>query len=129
MICSNCGNDAPTGATVCPKCGTPLGASSSTPVRTTYTPASDVPSTTSVLVMGIIAAVLAWFPCTSIAGIVLGAIARNKAKLYVSSGSIPSGKVKAGSITGNVGFIAGIIMTVFWFLYIVLIAGIVGCTF
>jgi len=126
MICSNCGNNAPEGATICPRCGTPLGTSGSQTVKTSYQPAGELPTTTSVLVMGIIAAVLAWFPCTSIAGIVLGAIGRNKARAYVNLGGIPSGKIKAGSITSNVGFIAGIIMTAIWLIYFCVVGCAVG---
>ena len=64
-----------------------------------------------VLTWGIVAAATAQFGIT---GIIFGAIGRTKAREYVAAHGTTTGQVKAGSITSNVGFIAGIIMTGFW---------------
>lgn len=81
------------------------------------------------MVFGIIAAYFAWYPFLSILGIIFGAIAKNSAKkiLAADPSNLPTRHfAKAGRITGKIGFIAGIIMTVFWVLYFVLVVVIAG---
>ena len=82
------------------------------------------------MVFGIIAAYLAWLPFFSIAGIIFGVIAKRRGDEIMLS-SPPSRATynfaKAGRITGKIGFIAGIIMTVFWvFYFILIIAALLG---
>lgn len=81
------------------------------------------------MVFGIIAAYFAWIPFTSIAGIIFGAIAKNKGLAIVNENPASAATrnfAKAGRITGKVGFIAGIIMTIFWSLYFILIIALLG---
>lgn len=76
-----------------------------------------------VLTWGIVAAATC---STGILGIIFGIIGRNKAKEYVAAYGQTTGQVKTGSILSNVGFIAGIVMTVFWAFYIIVIVAILG---
>ena len=81
------------------------------------------------MVFGIIAAYFAWFPFMSVIGIIFGAIAKNKGtKIIFDSPASAATRnfAKAGRITGKVGFIAGIIMTIFWSLYFILIIALLG---
>lgn len=72
------------------------------------------------------ATIMAWFPVTSIIAIIMGAIglklskanSEHASRLGVSAG----GKNNAAKILGIVGLVSGIVMTVFWFIYIILIA-------
>lgn len=141
MICQKCGTNVADGTVICPTCGNALPTQNpygqpqqntyAQPQQNTYAqpqpygyqqaPVMTSVSPTSVLVMGIIAIALAWEPFASIAGIVLGAIAMTKANRYYAEGGLQSGKVKTGKILGTIGMIAGIVMTVFY-----LIALIVG---
>ena len=73
----------------------------------------------NVLTMGILALA---FMGSGILGIIFGAIGKNKAKPYVDYYGETTGQVKAGSIMSKIGFIVGIIMTVIWVLYIILVA-------
>lgn len=73
----------------------------------------------NVLTMGILALA---FMGSGILGIIFGAIGRSKAKAYVDYYGETTGQVKAGSIMSKIGFIVGIIMTVIWVLYIILVA-------
>lgn len=140
MICQKCGTNVADGTVICPTCGNALPTQNpyGQPQQNTYAqpqpcayqqaPVMASVSPTSVLVMGIIAIALAWYPFASIAGIVLGAIAMSKANRYYAEGGLQSGKVKTGKILGTIGMIGGIVMTVFYL--IALIAGIgIGAAF
>lgn len=66
----------------------------------------------SVLVFGILSLA---FCCTfylAFLGIIFGAIALSKAKQYVASGYVLSGRAKIGKILGTVGLIIAIVLTV-----------------
>ncbi len=133
MYCSNCGTKNPDGAMFCINCGASLQPSSagnnenqqqyapSAPVLT-LDPARDEleKKATSCMILGIIACVLAWYPVTSIAAIVLGAISTSTYKkvmeLLPQYGMTRSGKLVAGRICGLIGLIGGIVMTVVYFL-------------
>ena len=81
------------------------------------------------MVFGILAAYFAWLPFVSILGIIFGSIAKKAAKRILSAepANLPTRHMSnAGRITGKIGFIAGIIMTVFWVLYFVFIIAIAG---
>lgn len=75
-------------------------------------------SPSSVLTWGIVAAATCGFGIT---GIIFGKIGKNRARAYVDAHGMTTGQVKAGSIMSNIGFIAGIVMTVFWAIYITVI--------
>lgn len=82
-----------------------------------------------IMIFGIVAAYFAWIPFTSIAGIIFGAIAKNRGFEIVRENPVSAATrnfAKAGRITGKVGFIAGIIMTIFWSLYFILFIALLG---
>lgn len=81
------------------------------------------------MVFGILAAYFAWFPFMSILGIIFGSIAKKNgtAIIFASPASTATRNfAKAGRITGKVGLIAGIIMTVFYAFYFILIIALSG---
>ena len=72
------------------------------------------------MVFGIIAACFACSPFISVLGIIFGAIAKNKGtKIILASPASAATRnfAKAGRITGKIGLIGGIIMTVVWTFY------------
>ena len=119
----------------CISCGASLqqSAADNSANQQQYTPVMPVPvidsdrealekKATSCMILGIIACVLAWYPVTSIAAIVLGAISMSTYKkvmeLLPQYGMTRSGKLLAGRICGLIGLIGGIVMTVIYFLYL-----------
>ncbi len=83
-------------------------------------------SPSKVLTLGIVALATCGI---GIPGIVLGALARKNGRLYVAAHGATTGQVKAGSIMGMVGLISGIVMTVFWVIYIIAIGALIGSAF
>ena len=80
----------------------------------------------STLIFGILGIA---FPCTfylAFLGIIFGIVAMSKAKKYVASGYVLTGKAKVGKILGTVGMILGIVLTVI--LVFIIIAAIVAAT-
>lgn len=129
MFCPNCGTNAPDGAKACPNCGTFLNAQPEAPVyqeapaqQPIYNAApvsTVVYNTTQILVFGILALALAG--STGIVGIIFGILTKKKVNEYLGLGGTLTGKAKVGSILGKVGLILGIVMTVFWAIYITVI--------
>ena len=72
----------------------------------------------NLLVLGILAVVFAEL---GIPGIILGAIGRSKGKKFVQAGGTLTGAAKVGYILSLVGLILGIVMTVFWVIYLIVI--------
>ena len=76
------------------------------------------------------AVILAWWPVASVIAIILGSIglkAAKKATALAEANNISAGgKNIAAKITGKIGLIGGIVMTVFWLFYIVIIVAIIG---
>ena len=72
------------------------------------------------------AVILAWWPIGSVIAIILGAIglkAAKKATALAEANNVSAGgKNIAAKITGKIGLIGGIVMTVFWFFYILIFA-------
>lgn len=132
MFCTNCGAQINDGTKFCPKCGVQVGGEQA-PVVTPVEPVTPVyaepvmrvkpknDTSTSILVLGILALALCEL---GIPGIILGAIAKKKAGQFVADNGVLYGKAKVGRILGNFGFIIGIVMTVFWVIYIGAIASI-----
>ncbi len=72
------------------------------------------------LIFGIISLVLAE---GGILGIIFGAIGKAKAKAFAAQNEgIVTGKAKVGKILSTLGLVFGIIMTIFWVIYIIVIA-------
>ena len=69
--------------------------------------------------------IMAWWPVTSVIAIILGAIGLknvNKAEeIAANYGVSAGGKKVAAKIMGKIGLIGGIVMTAFWFVYILAI--------
>ena len=120
MYCNYCGAELNENASFCPNCGEQFKLNLPVEVQApaTAAPAADEPSSTPILVLGIIAAAASDF---GIPGIVLGAIGRKKAKAYLEKKGEIKGKALVGSILSKVGLILGIVMTVFWTMYITFI--------
>jgi hypothetical protein len=78
------------------------------------------------------AVILAWWPICSVIAIILGGIGLKAAKqateLAEANKIQAGGKNIAAKITGKIGLIGGIIMTVFWLFYIILIVAMIGLT-
>lgn len=78
----------------------------------------------NVLTFGILALAFSLSFYLSFLGIVFGAIGKNKAKAFIEANGETSGQVKAGNIMAKIGFIVGIVMTVFLVIAVIgLIAG------
>ena len=132
MYCSNCGAQNPDGATFCTNCGSSLSPQSASVQASAVsaTPISVETETmrkkaTTAMILGIIACVVAWYPVISIAAIILGAMAISKAKqvkaYYETIAQQRPGTALAGKITGIVGLVGGIIMTVVYLAYFAVI--------
>lgn len=148
MFCKNCGNQLPDNAVFCGSCGTkvevqaaPQQPAYEAPVQPAYTapqqpayvapqpqtaPKANDPAQDelagSVLSKGI--AGLALAPVFGVPGIIVSAGAKRKAREYESRYGTLSGKAKVGSILSKVGLPVSIGMTVFYLLYIIILASI-----
>lgn len=71
------------------------------------------------LTLGILSIVFA--SITGIVGIILGAIGRKKGKEFLAQGGELTGAAKVGYILSLVGLILGIILTIFYVIYIIAI--------
>lgn len=119
MYCTKCGAVADDNATVCPNCGQPLNAAQ--PQQQVYQPTvQPAQPQPSILPWGILSVAFAEL---GILGIIFGAIGRSKAKNY--PGTL-TGAAKVGAILSKVGLILGIVMTVFWVLYIIILVAILS---
>ena len=143
MFCKNCGSVIADGAAFCANCGAPAVVEAPEApvaaepvyapqqpyeapqyVQPAYNaaPAADPVErslASSTLVFGILSISFAFIPYVNFLGIIFGAIALSKAKRYVASGYVLSGKTKTGKILGIIGLISAIICTVFWLIIII----------
>ncbi|MBQ2781553.1 MAG: hypothetical protein IJF42_08390, partial [Clostridia bacterium] len=93
----------------------------------TYEPAGITPEeeddmSGSILTKGILAIIFAWEPILSIIAIVFGSKAGKwYDQLCARAGREIGGRAKVGRILGKIGKIGGIVMTVFWPIYIFII--------
>lgn len=74
------------------------------------------------LTLGILSIVFA--SITGIVGIILGAIGRKKGKEFLAQGGELTGAAKVGYILSLVGLILGIILTIFYVIYIIALVAI-----
>ena len=77
---------------------------------------------------GLAATIMAWFPVTSIIAIILGSgsvnLVEKAQELAARCGISAGGKCVAAKILGKIGKIGGIVMTIFWGVYIFLLVSI-----
>ena len=122
MFCKYCGAQIDNDSAFCTSCGAGVGGTASAPVQPaqpaapSYNPAG--PSPTKVMVFGIIG--LALSSC-GLPGLILSAIALRLAGDYMRLNGGLYGQAKVGRILGKVGYIVGIVMTVIWALYIIIL--------
>ncbi len=134
MFCNKCGNSIPDGSVFCPNCGAALSSAPAAPNYDPYRPAPtydafakpvdprEREAAKSVLTFGIIALA---FTCTwvlSFVGIIFAFIAHSKARAYERDFGPASGKAKVGKIFSIVSIPLSIVMTVFFLIYIGIIA-------
>ncbi len=145
MYCRNCGNELPEGANFCPACGTGndvevvAEAQATEPVEAVtddtafedaisaevYTPEVKEEDNTekdakagNILTFGILSVIFAEF---GIVGLIMAIIARRKVAEFVEQYGETSGRATVGKHLSTGGYIASIVMTVFWGIYTVLL--------
>lgn len=129
MFCKHCGAPLDSDSTFCTRCGAGIDVSAADsyaqPVQAV--PVQPVnpagPSATKVMVFGIIGLALCEL---GLPGVILSAIALRLANEFIQWNGGLFGQAKVGRILGKIGFIVGIVMTVFWLVYIVAIVGLVS---
>ena len=131
MFCKYCGNQLVENAFFCSVCGSPV--QDTLPVPATVSDGTadkqDLEDQNSVLINGILALALAASTPVSFIGIIFGIIARRKAGEYISRKGHSPARISVGKGLGKAGIIAGIAMSVFWFLYFILFVVIWGANF
>lgn len=74
---------------------------------------------------GLVSSILAWFPVTSIIAIFLAAASKNASSEAVELGNVSGnevgGKNIAAKILNTVGLVSGIVMSVIWGIYFLII--------
>ena len=130
MFCSHCGSEIENGARFCQNCGASADATqneekmSYEPIDLTDTLAEKAKDEAagSALGTGIAAIIFGLIAtCLNFIGIILGAIGIGKANaIEAQFGELPP-KARVGKILSTVGLISGILMTIFWFFYIIFI--------
>ena len=79
---------------------------------------------TPILVFGIMGLAFACSFYLSFLGIIFSAIGKGKVKQFLAAGGQLSGKAKVGSILAKVGLIVGIILTVFFVIWLIVMIAI-----
>ena len=77
--------------------------------------------TNTFMAKGIVSAAISCLPVGSIIAIIMAADNRKKIKNYIANGGQKEARVTVGSILRGVGLGFGIGMTIFWFLYPIII--------
>ena len=139
MFCRFCGNELPEGANFCPKCGKINEVEEATVnenagAEIPETPVMDATESVNVFeeeksslagkiltfgILGLAFAVSFWL---SFMGIIFSAIAKAKVGEYVAKFGETEGRASVGKGLATGGLIAGIILTVLFFLYIIVLA-------
>ena len=137
-FCPNCGAELRDGVKFCENCGAPVVAAETVVEQAvTEQPVYEQPvsepvvvgnnpeqnsAAKSALILSIVGLVLAEL---GIPGIILSAIAKGKVKKAIALGATGA-KVKVAKILSTIGLIVSILMTIFWFLYMIIIVGAVA---
>lgn len=122
--CQKCGQQLEDSINFCTNCGATQTASAPVYVQSAA-PVADpaaAESANKAMVLGIVAAATSGF---GIPGIILAAISGKEIAKAEGLGA-SGGKLKAAKICRKVGLILGIIMTVFWVIYIIAIIALVA---
>lgn len=116
MYCRNCGKELAENNQFCTYCGVRRGSQSeyASPALSPEGKGAAV----SALVWGIVAVVVCQLPL----GFIFGIIGQNKVREAEKMG-IENGMVKAGRVMSLIGLIVGIIMTVFWAIFLLVMVG------
>ncbi len=148
MFCTNCGANLPEGTTVCPQCGAIVEGAATpaveqpvyqapaqpqyqqpvyqAPQYNAYQPKATADpdqsaSAKSVLIFGILGLAFADTFILSFLGIIFSAIGLKKATQYGYDYGLLTGRAKVGRILAKVGLILGIVLTVFFVIYLIAI--------
>ncbi|MBP5662001.1 MAG: hypothetical protein J6X30_02470 [Clostridia bacterium] len=129
-FCNQCGAELKEGLEFCPQCGAkayrpgsaePADVIPAEPVVTgDAQPLAATVSPTKVLVWGILGLA---FSELGILGIIFSCVAKKFANTFEQERGMIFGQAKVGRILAKIGFIVGIVMTVFWTLYIIFFIG------
>lgn len=134
-FCGNCGKELEGAVKFCPSCGAPA-AAPAPQAEPVYEAPQAAPANNNceadveqmvndAFSSGLAATICAWFPVASIIAIGKGSKALKKReeaqKLAETYGLKLPGKNIAAKILGKIGKIGGIVMTVFWPLYIIIL--------
>ena len=76
---------------------------------------------TPILIFGILGIAFGCSFYLSFLGIIFSAIAKGKVKAFLAAGGVLSGKAKVGNILAKVGLILGIVLTVFFVIWLIVI--------
>lgn len=142
MVCKQCGNEVAPNEKFCGVCGAPTDAVADQPqyaqpaqpaqpqygqpMQPQYNAAAPIDDpaeralSKSCLTFGILAIAFGVSFYLSFLGIVFGAITKSKTSLYMASYPL-TGRAKTGRILGNIGFIFGIILTVFFVIWLIVV--------
>lgn len=120
MFCKKCGAEINEGEKFCPACGTPIETEAAPIVATPASAPAPKGNDLLPMILGIISFVVCE---TALAGIILGAIARKKAKAFAAAnGGQHSKKSKLGKTFGTLGLVFGIIFIAVWVIVAIIYA-------
>lgn len=125
MYCRNCGVSLQGNEIYCPNCSCKLVDSEPAsqtyyqpqPVRNNFVQQSEAQASlaNSILVWGILAVAFAEL---GLLGVIFACVANSKLNNYIQLYGAPTGKARVGKYLARGALIGGIVMTVFWILYI-----------
>lgn len=116
MYCRNCGREIADHVRFCTYCGTDRNQPVYSAAPSLSPEANN--TATAALVWGIVAVVFCQLPL----GFIFGIVGQNKVREAEKMG-IENGMVKAGRIMSLIGLIVGIVMTVFWAIFFLVMIG------
>lgn len=120
IFCNNCGTQIPHGHPVCVRCGAPAGRQPMNP----YAEAEAGKLASSALTFGILGVAFAMTFFLSFLGIIFSSVALSKAKKYKEMTGTFLGKAGVGKGLGIGGLIAGIVYTVAFGFWLIIMVGV-----